>query len=357
MAMDKEATPDTSAEASSLDRFDVRISRVRAELRTVEARPVFLTFNFDNGFWTGETNVYDKDVNPVWSFASKSSASQAVTEDVRFTYKTEYAHRLHKKYLTVTLSERSPHGDVPWGLGSVSIDSLVLGCENIVLNMIASDDVTCYGIVQFSIAIVNVAQVSAHLSELRLMKLSNRFLHDVKLVYFEFSATGFDKGYRHCTERCSDSEPQFYSRSELKLDCTLRDMVSPSLNKKGPLRLFFSVHRQVARNRTEQIGLGALPVRMLFQKVTDGYMEAPAKFSAPLQDDQGVLKGKVLLRNIPRFHQLPGDDLLNVNGVITPVDEDLARRKIVPWVQLPKPLVPQVRPISSEGPGSKLSNT
>lgn len=333
--MDQKTSSDTLVEAPSIDRFDVRITRVRAELRTVEARPVFLTFNFDGGYWTGETNVYDKDVNPAWGFASKTSSSVPVADDARFTYKTEFAHRLHKKYLTVTLSERSPHGDVPWGLGSVSIDSLVLGCENVVLNMIAADDVTCYGTVHFSIAIINIAEVTVQLSELRLMNLSTRFLHDVKLVYFELGMSGFDDGYRHCTERCSDSEPRFYNRSELKLECNLRDMVSPSPDKKGPMRIFFSVHRQVARNRTEQIGVGALPVRMLFQKVSNGFMKAPAKFLAPLRNDQGIVKGKVLLRNIPRFHQLPGDDLLNVNGVITPVDEDLSRRLIVPWVKLP----------------------
>lgn len=121
-------------------------------------------------------------------------------------------------------------------------------------------------------------------------------------------------------------------------DCKLREMVSVSPTPHGPLRVFFSVHRQVARNRTEQIGLGALPVRMLFQKVTDGWMDVPTKVKVPLQNGQGTLKCKVLLRNIPRFHQLPGEDLVNVNGVITPVDVDLSARKIVPWMKLPRTL-------------------
>lgn len=322
----------------NVDRFEVKISNVRGELRTAEARPVFLRFDFDKSFWERETTVYSADVNPEWSFAPKNGTT---TADTRFVYRTEHAHRMHKKYLSVTLSERSPHGDVAWGSGTVSLDSLALGCENIALNMIASDDVTCYGTVRFNLSMVNVAEVTVHLSDLLLMDYPERFAHDVKLVYFEFGLTGFEKGYRHCTERRSDKEPRFYSRPALKRDCKLREMVSPAPTGQGPMRIFFSVHRQVARNRTEQIGLGALPVRMLFQKVANGYMEVPTKFKVPLQNKQGVLKGKVLLRNIPRFHQLPGDDLVNVNGVITPIDEDLEQRKIVPWMKLPRPLIAQ----------------
>lgn len=78
---------------------------------------------------------------------------------------------------------------------------------------------------------------------------------------------------------------------------------------------------------------------MLFSKVSNRYMEAPAKCKVPRQNSQGVLRGKIFLKNIPRFHQLPGDDLVNVTGVIMPVGEDLVQRKIVPWMKLPKPLV------------------
>lgn len=326
----------------AVDRFEVKICRVRGELRTAEARPVFLTFDFDEGFWTRETSVYGDDVNPEWQFAPKTAGAANMPE-TRFVYRTEFAHRMHKKHLSVTLSERSPHGDVVWGSGTVSLDSLALGCENVALNMIAPDDVTCYGTVRFRLSMLNVAEVTAHLSDLVLKDYPERFAHDVKLVYFEFGLTGFEKGYRHCTERRSDTEPRFYSRPALTRDCRLREMVSPSPAAHGPMRVFFSVHRQVARNRTEQIGLGALPVRMLFQKVSNGYMEVPTKFMVPLQKKQGVLKGKILLRNIPRFHQLPGDDLVNVNGVVTPIDEDLSQRKIVPWMKLPRPLVSQAK--------------
>ncbi len=250
---------------------------------------------------------------------------------------------MHKKYLVVSLSERSPHGDVVWGSGSLSLESLARGCEHVALNMIARDDVTCYGTIRFTVSMINVAEVSVLLSELKLLDYPERFAHDVKLVYFEFGFTGFEDGYRNCTERRSDAEPRFFSRPTLKRDCKLREMVSPAPTLHGPLRVFFSVHRQVARNRTEQIGLGALPVRMLFQKVTDGWMDVPTKFKVPLQNNQGVLKGKVLLRNIPRFHQLPGEDLVNVNGVITPIDVDLSQRKIVPWMKLPRSLESQLK--------------
>jgi hypothetical protein len=120
------------------------------------------------------------------------------------------------------------------------------------------------------------------------------------------------------------------------------------------LRIFFSLHRQVARNRSEEIGLGALPVHMLFAKVVNGQMELPTKFKVPLAGYKGMVRGKVILRNIPQWSQLGGDDLVNRDGTISPAHIDLNSRKLLPWIRLPRSLSvrtptpsPAVRPYSS----------
>ncbi|KAI0565886.1 hypothetical protein FGB62_14g135 [Gracilaria domingensis] len=183
----------------------------------------------------------------------------------------------------------------------------------------------------------NVQRVRAHLTDLRLSEYPEIFSYDVKLIYIEFGLHPFERGFHRSTEKRSDAEPRFSAQPALEFDTTLRDMLISSTPNAPSLKIFFSVHRQVARNRTEQIGVGALPVRLLFSKVRDGWMGLPTKFRVPLADYRGIIRGKVLLRNIPQFSQLPGCDLTNVDGSIMPQHIDLQSRRLLPWVKLPKP--------------------
>lgn len=339
-----------------IDSFRVNLSNVRASLRVAEARPVVLSFAFDN-YWHAETNVFrEESVEPVWKFNADSfrgvdgtkltepksqgphfrPAPRGMVPNATFTYETEFGYKLHRKFLVVKLSERSPYQDVEWGTAVLPLDSIARGCEAVDLSIIAKDGVTCYGNVYFNVTMTNIQRVRAHLTDLKLSEYPEAYSYDVKLIYLEFGKSGFEKGFSKCTEKRSDAEPRFSAQPALEWDTTLHDMLTPSTTDSPALKIFFSVHRQVARNRTEQIGVGALPVRMLFSKVKEGWMDLPTKFKVPLANYKGVIRGKVLLRNIPQFSQLPGSDLVNVDGMIMPNDVDLESRKILPWVKLPK---------------------
>lgn len=354
----QEVIPDDDL-SKPVDTFHVRISNVRAVLRIAEARPVLLTFEFDNYLYA-ETDVYSKDVEPSWGFntasirgndgwkpSSDSEGSESfvsparnglVQPEAKFIYKTEFGYKLHRKFLIVKLSERSPYTDVEWGSGVLPLDSIARGCHSVEISMVAKDNVTCYGSVFCNIAMTNVQTVRAHLTDLKLSGYPEAYNYDVKLIYMEFGLNGFENGYNKCTEKRSDSEPRYSAQPALEWDTTLRDMLISSSSRTGAssLKIYFSVHRQVARNRTEEIGVGALPVRMLFSKITEGWMDLPTKFKVPLANYKGDIRGKVLLRNIPQFSQLSGSDIVNVNGTIMPLEADLESRKLLPWVKLPR---------------------
>lgn len=345
-----------------IDTFRITISNVRANLRVAEPRPVVLSFAFDD-YWHCQTDVFQQNsVQPRWKFnadtiqgvdpslsqqqgddssangkpgAQLFHAQRGIVPTVSFVYETESGHMLHSKYLVVTLSERSTFKDVEWGTAVIPLDSIARGCQACDFSIVAKDGVTCYGNVYCNIRMTNIQKLRAHLTDLKLSDYPESYTYDVKLVYLELGLNGFTTGYRNCTEKRSETEPRFSAQPALEWDTTLNDMLRSSSSDSPALKIFFSVHRQVARNRTEEIGVGALPIRMLFAKVTEGWMDLPTKFKVPLANFKGVIRGKVLLRNIPQFSQLPGSDLVNVDGVISPQNVDLNYRKLVPWLKLP----------------------
>lgn len=344
-----------------LDTFHVHISDVRGVLRVAEARPVLLTFEFDN-YWYAETDVWADNVEPIWGFNAASihghdgrkpvnadgedkAPLRGIVPDAKFIYETEFGYKLHRKFLVVKLAERSPYGDVEWGQGTIPLDSIARGCPATDVSIIAKDGVTCYGNITCSIAMTNVQTVRAHLTDIKLSEYPEAYNYDVKLIYLEFGYNGFEAGYHKCTEKRSDGEPRFSAQPALEFDTTLQDMLASSSSGSRSLQIYFSVHRQVARNRTEEIGVGALPVRMLFPKVREGWMDLPTKFKVPLANYKGIIRGKILLRNIPQFSQLPGNDLVNIDGNIFPYDMDLTTRKILPWVKLPKSWEQRSKPV------------
>ncbi|PXF42176.1 NEDD4-like E3 ubiquitin-protein ligase WWP1 [Gracilariopsis chorda] len=340
-----------------VDTFHVSLSNAHAVLRIAESRPVILKFAFDN-YWHAETDVFTKDsVQPQWNFNTdtirgfdgrkpaaadgtaphqQSAPTNPVQPSTSFVYETQFGYKLHRKYLIVTLCERSPYQDVEWGTGVIPLDSIARGCESADMSIVAKDGLTYYGNVYCNITMTNVQRVRAHLTDLKLSEYPEVFSYDVKLIYLEFGTRAFENGFCRCTERRSDAEPRFSAQPALQYDTTLRDMLVTSTPNAPAIMIFFSVHRQVARNRTEEIGVGALPIRMLFSKIRDGWMNLPTKFRVPLANYRGIIRGKVLLRNIPQFSQLPGSDLTNVDGVIMPVHVDLQSRKLLPWIKLPK---------------------
>lgn len=346
-----------------IDVFHVCISQVRAQLRVVEPRPVLLKFEFDS-YWHAETDVYSRDVYPVWRFSNKSIrrvgdsgpilvsdesrqgnreapaiSSHPVpnySSEARFVYETEFGYKLHRKFMIVRLAERSPHGDVEWGSAAIPLDSIARGCEHLSLSILATDGVTCYGTVYCSVAMTNVQKIRIHLTDLHLSEYPEAYTYDVKLICLDIGVRPFENGRDICTEKRSDAEPRFSAQPALFRDASLRELLISTAMGGPSLKIFFSVRRQVARDRTEEIGMGALPIRMLFAKVTEGWMDVPTKFKVPLSGLKGVVRGKVLLRNIPQFCQLAGTDLYNADDVIMPADVDLNSRKLLTWLKLPK---------------------
>lgn len=334
------------------DTFHVSISDVRGTLMVSETRPVFLTFHFDD-YWYAETNVWNHNVNPIWRFNAATIRPgqtnhytkqhnfdvrpvRGTIPEAKFVYQTKCENKLSTKYLTVKLSERSRYGDVEWGQGQVRIDSIVCGCPVTDISIINHQTNVCYGNISCIIQITNVEKVRLRLTDLQLSDYPVQYKYDTKLIYFELGFNGFEDGYRHCTKPNYDHTPTYSRQPPLELDTTLENMLKSSSSTSNSLKVYFSVHRQVARNRTEEIGVGALPIRMLFAKVTDGEMKLPTKFKVPLANYKGFIRGKVHLRNIPRFSQLLGDDLVNVDGHIYPLDQDLTKRKLQPWISLPE---------------------
>lgn len=381
----------------AVDTFHVRISNVRGRLRVVEPRPVILTFEFDN-YWYAETDVYSRDTQPVWRFNTASirgldgrrpsadiqtpsnhmlktdphsdgidsqnpsprfhptsptpltttsevpstspttgdTSTSAYSPVARFVYETEFGFKLHRKFFVVRLSERSPYGDVEWGSAFVPIDSIARGCEQLDLSIMAPDGVKVYGHVQCNVAMVNIQKLRVHLTDLKLSDYPEAYTYDVKLLYVDLCIRPFENGFNVATERRSDAEPRFAAHPTLERDVSLRDMIISSVSGGTSLKVCISAQRQVARDRTEEIGMGALPIRLVLKKATEGWMDTPTKFKVPLASFKGVVRGKVLLRNIPQFSQIPGTDLFNMDGVITPRDVDLSSRKLLPWVKLPR---------------------
>lgn len=197
---------------------------------------------------------------------------------------------------------------------------------------------------------VNLQRVRVHLRDLKLSDYPEMFNYDVKLIYLDLGHQPFPNGYITTTEKRSDAEPRFSAQPTLEVETSLRDMlVSTTTSGEPSLKLFFSVHRQVAREHTEEIGVGAMPIRLLFAKVAEGWMDMPTKFKVPLAAFRGVIRGKVLLRNIPQFSQLAGVDLVNVDGAIMPFDVDLTARKLLPWVKLPRDVERRLRAARDTG--------
>lgn len=346
-----------------VDVFHICISQVRAQLRVVEPRPVLLTFEFDS-YWHAETDVYSRDVKPVWRFNNDSIQgvgdfnavrdngdtvqtdrrapvttnhhTSLYSSEARFVYKTEFGYKLHRKFMIVRLAERSPYGDVEWGSAAISLDSIARGCEHLSLSILATDGITCYGTVYCNVAMINVQNIRIHLTDLYLSEYPEAYTYDVKLICLDLGVRPFDNDTNICTEKRSDAEPRFSAQPVLFRDASLRELLISTAMGGPSLKIFFSVRRQVARDRTEEIGVGALPIRMLFAKVAEGWMDLPTKFKVPLSGLKGVVRGKVLLRNIPQFCQLAGADLYNVDDAIMPVDVDLNSRKLLTWLKLPR---------------------
>ena len=132
--------------------------------------------------------------------------------------------------------------------------------------------------------LVRVLEVIEHLSDLCLMVYTKRFSHDMKLMYVEFGLRSFDHGYRYYTERRSELEQRFYSKPALKRNCKLHKMFWLAPSTQGTKRVVSLVCRHIASNHSEQNGLGALPIWMLFEKVINGFMELSNKFCLPLHD-------------------------------------------------------------------------
>lgn len=337
-----------------------------------------LSLSFDS-FWTAETIslnsvtcVPDPD-DPSASryplqFVSfsaqlpKPKVLDEPTSDLRFIYETSLAHKLHRKYLVLTLNSAS---DATPPTGVLSIESLARGCQRIAMSFADPADSSAppVAVAYFRVSMLHFDRVQAVISDLKVADYPERYIHDVKLVFLEMGYQAFVDGYISSTEKSSDAEPLFLNLPTLERVCSLQEMLHGGATTSLDLRIFFSVHRQVARSRTEEIGLGALPVHMLFSKVEGGKMDIPSKFKVPLAGFKGVVRGKVILRNISQWSQLGGDDLLNRDGVIYPTSVDLQTRKLLPWLPLARNVQPfgtpspAVRPFSSPNPPQTLHSS
>lgn len=339
-------------------------------------RNAHLTFSFDS-FWTAETSQIDHSASapdiedasatryPLQfvSFAAQFAKPKVLDEpmsDLRFIYETSLAHKLHRKCLVVTLNSASR----PAPTAVISVDSLARGCQRIALSLHdpTEPNRSPVAVASFRVSMLHYDRVQAVISDLKVVDYPEKHIHDVKLVFLEMGYRPFAEGYISSTEKSSDSEPVFVKLPTLERVCSLQEMLHGGATTTD-LRIFFSLHRQVARARTEEIGLGALPVHMLFSRIEGGHMEVPSKFKVPLAGYKGIVKGKVMLYNISQWSQLGGDDLLNRDGVILPSSVDLQTRKLLPWLLLPRntqPIgvpSPAVRPYSSPNPPQLLHSS
>lgn len=324
--------------------------------------------------------------------SSKARRLDAPSSELRFIYETSLVSKLHRKFLVLTLTmPRPPAADDPdeppqpddrAGAGHprrdamspesspesppssspphqpheshkshkshqsqptisttaiISIDALARGCQRVALTFPdpRSPGAPCLGTVHFRVSVLHFERVQARLYDVKVADYPEKHIHDVKLLFIELGYRPSVEGHNNPTEKSSDAEPRFTKLPTLEKFCSLQEMLHGGAAPTD-LRIFFSLHRQVARTRTEEIGLGALPIHMLFSRVENGVMEEPTKFKVPLAGYKGLVKGKILLCNIPQWSQLGGDDLVNRDGVITPTHVDLNSRKLLPWMRLPR---------------------
>lgn len=350
-----------SAQQHQRARFRVKFSDVLLSFSSAvpSQNQASLTFSFDS-FWTGETTATggarskptasgsNSEAEYALSFrsysnnAGKTKTLDAPEAEPRFMYETSLASKLHRKFLVLTLNMgASSHSPT----AIISIDSLARGCQRIALTF--SDPANTSGpalaTAHFRVSMLHFERVQAILSDVKVADYPEKYMHDVKMMFIEMGARPSPEGPINPTEKSSDSEPRFSKLPTLEKVCSLQEMLHGGAAP-SDLRIFFQLHRQVARTRTEQIGLGALPVHMLFSKVVSGRMEEPTKFKVPLAGYKGVVKGKIMLRNIPQWSQLGGDDLVNRDGTITPSGVDLNSRKLLPWMKLPRSVSSTRRP-------------
>ena len=118
-----------------------------------------------------------------------------------------------------------------------------------------ADGAVVYGTLVCSVAMVSLQRVRVHLTDLKLSDYPERYKYDVKLVYLDVGHTPFSTGYITATEKWSEAVPRFSAQPTLEVETSLRDMLVSATTSGDPsLKLFFSVHRQVARERPSRLG-------------------------------------------------------------------------------------------------------
>lgn len=328
-------------------RFRVKFSDVvLAFPKGAQQHPSYLNFSFDS-FWQAETGPTapppsEAETHHPLAFRSYSNNSNKCKlldrpePELRFIYETSLASKLHRKKLVLTLT-LPPESSVPHATAIISIDALARGCQRIALTFQNPHAPTALPIAtaHFRVSVLHFERVQAVLSDVKVEDYPEKHIHDVKLLYIEMGYTPFAEGPVNPTERCSDAEPVFNTLPTLEKVCSLQEMLHGGVARTD-LRVCFALHRQVARALTEEIGVGALPIHLLFPKVVNGRMEEPARIKVPLGGFKGVVRAKIILHNIPQWSQLGGDDLVNRDGVITPSSVDLNSRKLLSWMKLPR---------------------
>eukprot|EP00172_Hildenbrandia_rubra_P000031 Plantae.Rhodophyta-Hildenbrandia_rubra.ctg10136.p1 GENE.Plantae.Rhodophyta-Hildenbrandia_rubra.ctg10136~~Plantae.Rhodophyta-Hildenbrandia_rubra.ctg10136.p1 ORF type:complete len:597 (+),score=95.59 Plantae.Rhodophyta-Hildenbrandia_rubra.ctg10136:274-2064(+) len=339
--------------------FRVRIWDVHGTLNTPE-RPVVVKFNIDAGKYKAVSNVVRDTRTPQWLFPAQSSNSndgvgsdEPLRKDIKFLYHTKTPERLPQKLVVVTLCERNKRGaETEWGRAAIPLNVIARGCQRIKLSMMGEGN-TNYGMIEFRCAMTEIRKVEVELRGLRIVEYPERHRHELKMIYFEFGYLQFGDGYKIGTEKSSEGDPVFRQLPVLSASCSLAEMIDGNQNG-SQWQVFFSLHRQVSRERTEEIGIGALPIKLIFQKKRGAPMDTPAKFKVPLADGKGTIKGKVILRNLPQYAQLRGDDIYYEDGFFMPGNIDLSSRLLLPWLSLPKQAKQQMSLHKNSGPPSPV---
>lgn len=374
----------------AVTKFNVCISNVHGVLHSVESGHVVLSFDFDN-YWFAEANITVRseaeDKEPRWHFNNsrmrnltnettnrptstspyltanatpfqaidhRSSGSELQMHEQQnlddsnlctplsptawFKYVTD-SGELHNKYMTVHLLKRKATGEqLHLGHGRISLDAIARGCERLMISITKDNDATPrqVGQVQCNVSMVNEQTIEVDVKNIRLTKYPSKYREDLKFICMDLCCQPFENGYEVQTEKLRDRVPHYETQLVLKRRRTcLRSMHVSSSSGGISLKLCLSIRRQMTEIRSEEIGMGALPIKLLFRKVVDGVMHKPSRFTVPFCESRGLVHGLIMLRNIPQFCQLLGVDLVNVNGVIVPADVDPTTRKLLPWLKLP----------------------
>lgn len=374
----------------TLTKFNVCISNVHGVLHNVESGPVVLSFDFDN-YWFAEANINVRseveDKEPRWhfnnsltrnltdeTFSSSTSTPPQLTANATslqaidkcgsgstlkiheqqkqddnnlctplsptawFKYVTD-SRELHNKYMVVHLLKRKTTGEqFHVGHGSITLDAIARGCERLMISITKDNNAILrqVGQVYCNVSMVNEQTIEVDVKNIRLLKYPSKYREDLKFICMDLCCKPFENGYEAQTEKLRDRVPHYETQLFLKRRRTcLRSMHVSSSSGGISLKLCLSIRRQMSESRSEEIGMGALPIKLLFSKVVNGVMHKPSRFTVPFCESRGLVHGLIMLRNIPQFCQLLGVDLVNMNGVIVPVDVDPTTRKLLPWLKLP----------------------